>query len=70
MKRNLAFLSVIALLALGGLVPMVAWVGGITRLPAGSTPEIGLYLIALGSLAALLGLGLEVLLDHPPLATP
>jgi len=52
-------------LALGGVVPLVAWGGGITRLPAGSTPEVGLYLIALGSIAVLVGLGLEVLLVRP-----
>ena len=50
------------LLAIGGIVPLVAWAGGITRLPAGSTPEVGLYLIAFGSVAALVGLGLELLL--------
>jgi hypothetical protein len=46
---------------LAGVVPLLAWAGGITRLPAGAQPEIGLWLVALGSVAVLLGAALEVL---------
>jgi hypothetical protein len=45
---------------LSGLVPLIAWAIGITRLPPGSNPEIGLWLLGLASLAILLGLALEV----------
>ena len=44
------------LLGLCGLVPLLAWAGGITQLPAGAASEIGLWLIVLGSVAMLLGL--------------
>jgi len=47
-------------LGVSGLVPLLAWAGGVTRLPPGSTPEIGLWLIAAGSVAVLVGLGLEL----------
>lgn len=47
-------------LAVSGLVPFVAWAIGIGRLPAGSSPEIGLWLIAMGSLAILIGVGFEL----------
>jgi hypothetical protein len=47
------------LLGICGAVPLLAWAGGITRLPAGAAFEIGLWLIALGSVAMLLGLVLE-----------
>src|SRR5215472_4716154 len=43
------------LLAASGVVPLVAWAIGITRLPPGSTPQIGLWLIAIGSLAVVVG---------------
>jgi hypothetical protein len=43
-----------------GALPLVGWGLGITRLPAGANPEIGLWVIALGSAAVLIGLGLEV----------
>ncbi len=46
--------------ALSGIVPLVGWLGGVTRLPAGSTFEVGLWLIAGGSLAVLLALALEL----------
>jgi hypothetical protein len=46
-------------LGICGAVPLLAWAGGITQLPAGAAPEIGLWLIALGSLAILVGLVLE-----------
>jgi hypothetical protein len=48
------------LLGISGAVPLVAWAGGITRLPPGAVPEIGLWLIALGSAAVLVGLVLEL----------
>lgn len=44
------------ILGASGLVPLLAWAGGITQLPAGAASEIGLWLIALGSLAILVGL--------------
>jgi len=47
-------------LGLGGLVPLVGWSIGITRLPPGSNPEVGLWLIASASVAVLLGLGLDL----------
>jgi hypothetical protein len=49
-----------AILGLCGLVPLVGWAVGITQLPAGSSPAVGLWLIACASLAVLLGLGLEL----------
>jgi hypothetical protein len=49
-----------ALLGLCGLVPLLAWAGGVTQLPVGAGPEIGLWLIVLGSLAMLLGLAADV----------
>jgi hypothetical protein len=52
-------------LALGGIVPLVAFAVGITRLPPGSSIEIGLLLIGVGSLAMLLGLLLDVVRSSP-----
>lgn len=46
-------------LAASGLLPLLALGIGVTRLPAGSSLEVGLGLIGVGSLAVLLGLGLE-----------
>jgi hypothetical protein len=46
-------------LILSGVVPLVAWAGGISRLPPGSGAQIGLWLIAFGSLAVLLGAAAE-----------
>jgi hypothetical protein len=46
-------------LAACGLVPLVALGIGVTRLPAGSSLEVGLGLIGAGSLAVLLGLAVE-----------
>lgn len=48
------------LLGLCSLIPLLAWAGGITQLPAGAMSEIGLWLIALGSLAMLLGLAADL----------
>jgi hypothetical protein len=42
-------------------VSLLAWAIGLTRLPPGSTFEIGLWLMGLGSVAVLLGLALELL---------
>jgi hypothetical protein len=47
-------------LGLSGGVPFVAWAVGLGRLPPGAAAEVGLWLIALSSLAVLIGLGLEV----------
>jgi hypothetical protein len=66
-------------LALSGVVPFVGWAVGVTRLPAGATPEIGLWLIPAGSVAVLVGLILDVLVrpggtlpdaPHPAPAAP
>jgi hypothetical protein len=45
---------------LSGGVSLVAWAAGITQLPAGSGYEIGLWLLAAGSLAVLIGLLLDL----------
>jgi hypothetical protein len=47
------------LLGISGALPLVAWAGGIRQLPPGAAPEIGLWLIALGAVAILIGLLLE-----------
>jgi hypothetical protein len=47
-------------LGLSGVLPLLAWAIGISRLPPGANPEVGLWLICLGSLAVLIGLGLAV----------
>ena len=57
--RGVGVLNVV--LGLAGLVPLVAWAVGVGRLPAGSSPEVGLTLIAVGSAAVLLGLALELM---------
>jgi hypothetical protein len=54
------------LLGIGGGVPLVGWAIGITRLPPGANPEIGLWLIACASVAVLVGLVLDAL--GPPRA--
>jgi hypothetical protein len=46
-------------LALSGLLPLIAWAVGISRLPSGSSAQVGLWLIAVGSLAIVLGAGFE-----------
>jgi hypothetical protein len=51
------------LLALAGAIPLVGWAGGITRLPPGANPEIGLWVIAGASIAVLLGLALDLRSD-------
>jgi hypothetical protein len=42
-------------------VALVALAGGVLRLPAGATLEVGLWLIGLGGLAILAGVGLDAL---------
>jgi hypothetical protein len=49
-----------AVLGAGGVVPLAGWAVGITRLPPGSNPEIGLWLIAADAVAILVGLTLEL----------
>ncbi len=49
-----------------GLIPLLAWAGGIGRLPPGSSFEVGLWVIAGGSLAVLLGVALEVWATRRP----
>jgi hypothetical protein len=46
-------------LGLGGLLPLVAWAIGVSRLPPGANAEVGLWLIVSGALAILAGLGLD-----------
>jgi hypothetical protein len=46
--------------ALAGVIPLLGWAGGVTRLPPGANPEVGLALIAAGALAILLGLVLDL----------
>jgi hypothetical protein len=53
------------LLGLSGSIALIAWAGGITRLPPGSSPEVGLWLIATGSLAVLIGLAFELRFRYP-----
>jgi hypothetical protein len=53
-------------LGLSGLVPLVGWAVGIGRLPPGASPQVGLWLIALGAGAVLLGLGLDLWLGRAP----
>jgi hypothetical protein len=49
-----------AILALSGLLALSAWAIGLTRLPPGSMPEVGLWLMGLGCVSILLGLALEL----------
>ncbi len=50
-------------LGLAGGVPLVGWAVGITRLPPGANPEIGLWVIACASIGVLLGLALDLRSD-------
>ena len=45
---------------LSGGICLVAWASGVGRLPTGSNPEIGLWLIGVGSLLILASLVLEI----------
>ena len=49
------------LVALLGVLALVAWAGGVTRLPPGARWEVGLWLIATAAGAVLLGATLELL---------
>jgi hypothetical protein len=49
-----------AALGLSGIIPFIAWAIGVGRLPSGATPEVGLWLIAIASVAVMLGLGLAI----------
>ena len=48
------------LVALTGAVALIAWIGGVTRLPAGARWEIGLWGIAAASIAVILGAAMEI----------
>jgi hypothetical protein len=52
-------------LGLSGAVPLLGWAVGINRLPAGAGPETGLWLIALSSVAILIGLVLAAMTERP-----
>jgi hypothetical protein len=52
------------ILGLVGVIPLIGWAGGITRLPPGANAEVGLWLIATSSVAVLAGLILDVTLDR------
>ena len=54
------------LLGISGLVALVAWACGISQLPSGSAPEVGLWLIAASSLAMLAGLTADLLITRQP----
>jgi hypothetical protein len=51
------------ILGLAGAIPLIGWAVGITRLPPGANPEIGLWVIAGSSLAVLVGLALDLRSD-------
>jgi hypothetical protein len=51
-------------LGLAGVIPLVGWAGGITRLPPGANAEVGLWLIAASSVAVLAGLSLDLALGR------
>jgi hypothetical protein len=53
-----------AVLALSSLTALLAWAIGLTRLPPGSSFEVGLWLIGVGSLAVLSGLGLAFVAER------
>jgi hypothetical protein len=56
-------LAMNVLLALGGAIPLAGWAIGITRLPPGANPEIGLWVIASASVAVLIGVALDLRSD-------
>jgi hypothetical protein len=49
------------LLGACGLLALVALAGGVSRLPPGATWEVGLWLLGMGGLAILAGVGLDLL---------
>jgi hypothetical protein len=54
------------LLGLSGGLPLAGWAAGITRLPPGANPEVGLWLICVGSLAVLVGLAMATYAEARP----
>jgi hypothetical protein len=52
--------------AIAGLVPLAAWAIGVNRLPPGSSSEIGLWLIALGSIAIVAAAAAELIWRPAP----
>ena len=52
-RRRPSGLSI--LLTLSGLIPLVALLGGVTRLPPGSSTEVGLWTLGIGSVMILAG---------------
>lgn len=53
------------LLSVSGIVPLVALLGGVTRLPPGATAEVGLWILGVGSAAIGTGPWLDRLLTRP-----
>jgi hypothetical protein len=51
------------ILGLAGAIPLIGWAVGISRLPSGANPEVGLWVIAGSSLAVLVGLALDLRSD-------
>lgn len=45
----------LGLLFASGVVPLVAWLLGVTRLPAGATFQIGLWLIVIAAVVVIIG---------------
>ena len=62
-RRRPGWLGVV--ISLCGLVPLVALLGGVTRLPPGSTAEVGLWTLGIGSAAILAGPWVDRLLMRP-----
>ncbi len=60
MLRDRGRAIVDALVAATGVVALVAWLGGVTRLPPGARWEVGLWLIAAAAVAVVLGAALEL----------
>jgi hypothetical protein len=60
-KQATIRLPLLVLLLLCGLVPLAAWLAGISRLPAGATFEVGLWLIACAGAAILIGAAPELI---------
>jgi hypothetical protein len=57
-------------LALCGLLPLLALVASLSRLPPGASPEMGLWLIGLGAVAILLGAALDFRRPRQAARTP
>jgi hypothetical protein len=58
------------ILIVSGLVPLIALVVGMTRLPPGASPEIGLWQLGIGSVAILIGPWLNGWLVRRPGTSP